>query len=259
MRTKRPTKVQLLEPIIDQVTFTLEEQSTRVPRSFHASSIEDCGRKQWYGLRGFAPAPRMDHPEYIRDASAGNAIHEQYQNLLKASGNLLTLQQVLDITGWQRSDLPHDAPEIAIEMPLKTNQYLIGGRIDAIVNIDNTVFIVDIKTTKDKAFHELPSGYKYKKFYAQLQVYMHLTNIHQAIILAVNRNDSTMKEYVVEYDKDWCIDQFDRIHELKLLLDQNILPVAEPSWSNCSFCPFVAICLSDVGGVSKQVIEKVIV
>lgn len=242
MRVKRPTKIELIEPILNQATFDIEESRSRVPKTFHASSIEDCGRKQWYGIKGFQPEPRMEHPEYIRDAGAGSAIHEQYQEILEKSGIVLTTSDFLKITGCDSSDFPQDMPDLAIEVPLKTNEYQIGGRIDAVVNINNTVFIVDIKTVKDKAFHELPSGYKFKKFYGQMQIYMHLTGIHQAIILAVNRNDSTMKEYLIDYDVDWCADQLSRIASLKISLDNNILPVAEASWSNCGFCPFVAIC-----------------
>lgn len=257
---KRPIRVDIIRPILDDETFSREERSSRTPKTFHASGIESCGRQQWYGLKGYAAEPRMENPEYIRDASAGNGLHEQYQELLVNSGFVIDLDHFFLKTGWRKSDYDSNIilPEWSVEVPLPPNEYQIGGRIDAVIQIEDSPIIVDIKTLKDKAFGELPGGYKFKKFYAQMQVYMHLTGIHQSIVLAVNRNDSLMKEYVVEYDKEWCESQFKRIEHLKKLLDDDVLPVMEPSFFECKFCPFSALCFMNAGGKSYEEPEGII-
>jgi hypothetical protein len=249
-RVKKAEEVRLLAPLIDTQTLKEENATRRTPKSFHASSIENCGRQQFYGMKGVLPDPSVSDPNWKRDAAAGNAIHDQYQGILLRSGIVLPTDEFLDLAKWRRADYPvwqqKDLPKHALEIPLPPNQYRIGGRIDAVVRVEGIVYIFDIKTLKTKAFNEMvPSNYKFKKFMAQLSVYGYLSGIHNLGVCGICRDDSLMREWLVKYDEEWCVKQFARITELKRMLDQNILPPREPSWGGCNFCPFASVCATD--------------
>jgi len=247
-RIKKAEEIHLLAPVIDAQTLKEENATRRTPKSFHASSIETCGRQQFYGMKGVLPDPSVSDPQWKRDAAAGNAIHDQYQGLLLRSGIVLSTAEFLDLAKWRREDYPswQNLPNYALEFPLPPNKYQIGGRIDSVVRVEGQVYIFDIKTLKTKAFTEMvPSNYKFKKFMAQLSIYGYLSGVHNLGVWGICRDDSLMREWLVRYDEDWCLKQFARITELKRMLDQNIIPPREPDWMACRFCPFASVCITD--------------
>lgn len=254
-RTKRAEPTIIIGPDLDRLVLDNENNTKRTPNTFHASSIEDCGRQQWYALKGFLPDPSTDHPEWKRAATAGNLLHEWYQDQLLRLGRVVDTQRLLDHAGWRLEDYPEKVrenfPPAAVEVPLPPNPYRIGGRIDAVIHHDNELLVLDIKTVNQKTYDGMPS-YKTKKVYAQMQVYMHLTGIRYADILYVSRDTIQHKEYVVAYNAEWCDEQFKRVRHLKHLLDEDILPLAEPSYSACGFCPFTSLCALDVPGPSGK-------
>jgi hypothetical protein len=249
----RAKAVQVVAPLIDQVTFADSNARRRSPKNFHASSIDDCGRKQWYGVRGYPQAEETEeHPEWKRSATAGDALHEIWQDMLLRTGLIPKTDEFFRHIGVSREQYPESQrktlPEYAIELPLPPNEYLTSGRIDAVVKINGEYWYLDIKTVDQKKFDDGASSWKFKKYKAQLQVYMHLTGIRKSLILLVNRNDLTQREYLIEYDAEWCEKQFGkagRITKLKIFVDLNILPPAEPDKFACNFCPFVMICAMD--------------
>ena len=243
---KKALEVSLIGPIIDTQTLKDENDNRRASRSFHASSIGDCGRKQWYGLRGFPQDPAVDHGHWRRDANAGNAIHDQYQSMLIRAGVVLSTDDALAAAGWKREDYTVELPKYALELPLPPNPYRIGGRIDAIVRVEGTNWIMDIKTVKEKDFAAMtPGNYKFKKYMAQLNVYMFFTGIRNALIWLICRNDSKMREFQVYYDEEWCENQIQRIARLKEMVDSSELPPAEPDFFGCSFCSFSTFCVGN--------------
>lgn len=251
-RPKKAQLVSVLGPLLDTQVLDDENARRRQSRTFHASSIETCGRQQWYGLKGYTQDPAMDHPEWKRDAEAGNALHDIYQRDLLKLGLVVPTQEVLEYAGWRVEDYTLAGvvplPEFANELPLPPNPYQIGGRIDSVIRYKDTLLVVDIKTVKQKAFDGMPGDFRFKKYYAQLQVYMHLSGIQYGLVLCISRNDSQKKEYLVTYSPEWCEVQFSRIAELKRMLDEDELPPAEADWFACGFCPFNELCSLNIGG-----------
>jgi CRISPR/Cas system-associated exonuclease Cas4 (RecB family) len=248
VRKKKATEVSLIGPIIDAQTLKEENEGRRASRSFHASSIGDCGRKMWYGLKAFPQDPVVDHSSWKRDAAAGNAIHDQYQSMLIRAGVVLSADEALAAAGWKREDYGDDVilPKYAMELPLPPNPYRIGGRIDAIVKVEGDHWIMDIKTVKEKDFTAMtPGNFRFKKYMAQLNIYMGFSGIHNALIWLICRNDSKMREFQVFYDEDWFKATLERISRLKVMVDEFILPPPEPDFFGCGFCPFTTYCITN--------------
>lgn len=245
MARRRIEQVTVLGPLLDQLTLDQENARRRPSNSFHASSIETCGRQQWYAIKGYQQDPSMDHADWKRTAEAGNLLHEAYQAHMLETGLVIPTDELFAHTGWTRDQYPdwqrEKLPDQAVEVPLPPNPYQIGGRIDVVIRFKGVLMIVDIKTMKQKDYDAMPSSPKMKKYTAQLQVYMNMTGIEHSVVFCANRNDSTHKEYLVPHDKVWCEEQFRRIGGLKAMLDEGILPPPEPSWG-CNFCAFSSLC-----------------
>jgi len=246
VKTKRAVAVEILGPLVDSLTLQDESSKRRKPNTFHASSIEDCCRQQWYGVQGYLPEEDDGkNPHWKRSAEAGNSLHEMWQARLIRSGVVMTTAEFFAATGWDVAYYTSHGialPEYAEEIPLPANEYRIGGRIDLAVMINGEPMITDIKTVDQKKFDQGASGYKFKKYRAQLQIYMHFTGFRQSLVLLVNRNDLTQKEYLIDYDEEWCITQLGRIMRLNDMVKRNVLPSPEPEFFACRFCPFNMLC-----------------
>ncbi len=108
-----------------------------------------------------------------------------------------------------------DNSKINIEIPTKDNNYLfcqdkdipeMQGHMDAIIHLDNiSPTILEIKTAKSSSFN------KFKKdgviswsqsYHYQIQSYMGMSGIDEAIILAINKDSSELHAEHVPFNKE---------------------------------------------------------
>lgn len=126
----------------------------------------------------------------------------------------------------------------------------LQGSCDGILKDENGGrYIFELKTMNDAAFKALKKhglGKSNAIYWAQCQAYMHLSDIPKTIFLAVNKNDESMYEELIEYDpieaeglmaKAERIDQL--THEPEGIYDEKRKP------QSCFQCQFHQRCYGD--------------
>lgn len=123
-----------------------------------------------------------------------------------------------------------------------------GGSCDAIVKgipeDPKQAHIAEFKTSNDKAFKEmLKSGVKKAKpmHHAQMQVYMGLMELEQAIYLVENKNDSAVYSEIVKFDQQ----EFHRLLAKANRIISSTTPpprIGDASTLDCKWCSFKDLC-----------------
>lgn len=206
----------MLKEIIDN--FYLENnRDNYAQKRFYVTDAGRCPRSVFFK---FKQAPCRDlEPRILRLFDHGNYIHEL---IIKA----LSGQNVL------RGD----------EINIPANN-LISGRADALIQVDDHDYVVDIKSINSMSFrtlHEPSEEYIY-----QLQLYLHFFQIEQGILLYVNKDTQDLKEFLIEYDTDLCHKLLDDLERLGLKIQANQVPERLNDWpsnSQCRYCQYKEVC-----------------
>lgn len=273
------TQVGVLGPLMDAATkLQRERDSWGPPRSLYASTIgTTCERLLYYQRLGL-PEETQGKPEWLRNATTGSSLHTNYQQLVRmlheVSGGkirLATSQEILTHAGLTLKDFaPYlqkkGLPREAMELPLPLNPVTdIGGKGDGIVWIsgafDLTVekkgqepydthvefqdelVLLEIKTVKHKDWTAAPKNHKWHHWFSQCQVYLHFYQLKRAIIFVINRNDDTIKEFLIEYDPVFTQGLLDKAERVRIARENNVVPPATfDPWGDCLFCPFKSRC-----------------
>lgn len=111
-----------------------------------------------------------------------------------------------------------------------------------------TEHILEIKTSGDKPFKEVvKKGVQASKplHYVQMQVYMHLSRIHRALYIMVNKNTDELYTERVRYDpaigKEYVARAI-KLSEAERMPD----PLStDPSWYECKWCDCYDFCHKD--------------
>lgn len=142
-----------------------------------------------------------------------------------------------------------------LERPAEINNYLFcrdesmqifQGHMDSILylNRDNPV-ILEIKTCKNSSFNSFKKdGLKIwsQTYFAQLQAYMGMTDIHHACLLALNKDTSEYHHEWVDYDDIY----YHELREKALIISSCETPPEQinrsPLYFVCAGCRFKTIC-----------------
>ena len=131
-------------------------------------------------------------------------------------------------------------------------QEIISGRADAIISDGKNLYVVDIKSMNSMIFRNLTEAKE--ENIDQLQLYLHYFKIPKGILLYVNKDNQTLKEFVVEYDKKRALGLLDGLVKVKKKIDSNVildrLPDYPDNWQ-CRYCQFKEICVMAGGGEIK--------
>lgn len=214
-----------IDAILDDYVMLSEEAAgTRPARSFHASGITECQRKQIYDRLGYPKHETQSRAKWIRSRDVGNLIHTYYSELFKGAEVLL-----------------------ANEESVPANEFDIGGRLDDLLYIEERHIIVDIKTVGEDKFKKVPKGEKFEENYAQIQLYLHFLDLDEGILFYVNRSDNETKEFTVYRDPEMIDRLLNRAAQLKFWYANRIIPRPQKSYK-CRFCPFQTVCVEDGDG-----------
>jgi CRISPR/Cas system-associated exonuclease Cas4 (RecB family) len=80
----------------------------------------------------------------------------------------------------------------------------------------------------------------------QLQLYLHYFEIAKGILLYVNKNTLSLKEYIVDYDKKRVAGLLKHLEKTKEKIDSNIVPDRiedYPSSWQCRYCQYKDLCV----------------
>jgi len=164
-----------LSKILDKQIVPLE-----IPRDYiGASNIgSECLRQIWYDYKQ-APGLPIDS-RLKRIFKTGHVIESMILDLLEEAGLKLCR-------------LPFDFKE--------EEQPYFRGHVDAIWQ-NNA--IIEIKTAKDSQFKLFVKNGLYRwspRYYAQVQAYMGMSGIHKTYLLALNKDNSSIHDELIEFDE----------------------------------------------------------
>lgn len=207
----------MLKELIDK--FYSEKSRDREQTRFYITDAGKCQRATFFK---FKKAPRKEmEPRILRMFDHGDYIH---QLIMKALIGTRAIHVV----------------SAEVSMPPRE---MISGRADAILSVNNELYVLDIKSMNSMVFRNLTAP-KEENLY-QLQLYLHYFKIKKGILLYVDKDQQELKEFIVDYDEELCKRLIDDFENLKSKIEENIIPPVLPDYPNnwqCSYCPFREIC-----------------
>lgn len=207
----------MLKELIDK--FYLDREHDRDQDHFYITDAGKCARSIFFK---FKKAPRKElEARVLRMFDHGNHIHQLIMNALSAVRKIHLV-----------------AAEINIPP-----QEIISGRADAILSLDNELYILDIKSINSMIFGKLKAP---KEDHTnQLQLYLHFFNIPKGIILYVSKDTQDLKEFLVSYDAKVSEKLLKNLQGLKTKIETDTIPQPLPekpdNWQ-CKYCQFADIC-----------------
>lgn len=210
----------MLKELIDQ--FYLDKEKDKEQHHFYITDAGKCPRAIFFKFKNI-PREKMA-PEVLRMFDHGDYIQMQILS------NLFSLGIVR-------------ASEVKIPP-----QELISGRADAIVSLNNELYVVDFKSMNSMVFKGLTNPKEDN--INQIQLYLHFFKIPKGILLYINKDTLELKEFIIEYNPLLAKKLLKDLENLKTKIEKNIVPARISSWPDdwqCQYCAFKEIC-SSMGG-----------
>jgi len=214
----------MLRELIDQ--FYLDRQKDREQHHFYITDAGKCSRSIFFKFKN-VPRERME-ARILRLFDHGDYIQMQILNTLFSLGLVR-------------------ASEINIPP-----QELVSGRADAIITLNNDLYVVDFKSINSMLFKKLEEPKE--ENVNQIQLYLHYFKIPKGILLYISKDTSELKEFVIKYDPALARILLKNLETLKAKIDKNIVPerLADyPDNWQCQYCQFREICGMANGGDIK--------
>ena len=205
----------MLKELLDQ--FYLDRERDREQHHFYITDAGKCSRAIFFKFKN-VPREKME-PRVLRMFDHGDYIQMQILN------NLFSLGMIR-------------ASEVKIPP-----QELISGRADAIITLNNDLYVVDFKSMNSMVFKNLTEPKEDNV--NQIQLYLHFFKIPKGILLYINKDTLELKEFLVKYNPDIAQKLLKDLSELKTKIDSNIVPDRIPDYPEnwqCQYCQFKEIC-----------------
>ena len=205
----------MLKELIDK--FYLDKERDREQHHFYITDAGKCGRAIFLKFKN-APREKME-AKILRMFDHGDYIQMQILNSLFSLGIVR-------------------ASEVRIPP-----QELVSGRADAIVTLNNELYVVDFKSMNSMIFRGLCQPKE--ENVNQIQLYLHFFKIPKGILLYVCKDTLGLKEFFVEYDTARSNQLIGDLSELRVKIDSDIVPKRMPDYPvnwQCKYCQFKEIC-----------------
>ncbi len=205
----------MLKELIDK--FYSDREEVRQQHKFYITDAGKCPRSIFFKFKN-VPRERTA-PEVLRMFDHGDYLQMQILNTLFSLGIVR-------------------ASEVSIPP-----QEIISGRADAIVTLNNKLYVVDFKSMNSLIFKGLNSPKE--ENVNQIQLYMHFFKIPRGILLYINKDTLELKEFLIEYEQKKCEKLLEDLKILKEKIEKNIVPPVLPDYPEnwqCKYCQFKEIC-----------------
>lgn len=205
----------MLKELIDQ--FYLDRQRDREQHHFYITDAGKCGRAIFFKFKN-VPREKME-ARVLRMFDHGDYIQMQILSILFSLGIVR-------------------ASEVNIPP-----QELVSGRADAVITLDNELYVVDFKSMNSMIFKSL-TGPKDENV-NQLQLYLHYFKIPKGILLYINKDTLELKEFLIQYNPALSRALLEELKNLKIKIDKDVLPQRLPDYPQnwqCQYCQFREIC-----------------
>lgn len=205
----------MLKEIIDK--YYQDKNNERERKRFYISDAGKCPRQIFFK---FKKAPRKEmEPRLLRIFDQGDYVH------LRLTRDLFSLGIVV-------------ASEI--DIPPRED---IGGRADAIVRINNELYLVDLKSINSNILYKMAEPKE--DHILQVQLYLHFFKLKNGILLYEGKDNSEIKEFTVGYDKKVAEKILNDFKRLKINVDKDLIPQRLSNFPDnwqCQYCQFREIC-----------------
>jgi len=226
------SKVELPQPTTDAIFRAIEERNTDLPRPHLGASLlgHHCSRWLWLSFRW---AIREQHSgRVLRLFRRGQDEESRVVEDLRAAG--------MDVR-----DKGEDGRQFRVEFGAHVSGSLDGVILSGVPEAPKKVHVMEIKTHSLKSFADMEkNGVEKSKpmHWAQMQVYMHGTDISRALYVAVCKDDDRIYTERVRYSPDDALGLVQRGHDV--VFDPQLPPPVstDPSWYQCKMCPAYPLC-----------------
>jgi len=205
----------MLKELIDK--YYSDRERSKEQHHFYITDAGKCGRAIFFKFKN-APREKMT-PDVLRMFDHGDYVQMQILNILFSLGLVR-------------------ASEINIPP-----QEMISGRADAIVTLNNELYVVDFKSMNSVIFQKLEAPKE--ENVNQIQLYLHFFKIPKGILLYMDKNTSQLKEFVINYDPLRCQKLLEDLSQIKAKIEANIVPLRFSDYPDnwqCRYCQFKEIC-----------------
>ena len=219
----------MLKELIDK--FYLDKERDKEQHHFYITDAGKCPRAVFFKFKN-VPRTKMA-PEVLRMFDHGDYIQMQILSSLFSLGIVR-------------------AAEVKIPP-----QELVSGRADAIVTLDNELYVVDFKSMNSLVFRNLQEPKE--ENVNQIQLYLHFFKIPKGILLYINKDTLELKEFLIEYNPALVHKLLKDLTDLREKINSNIIPARLSGWPDdwqCQYCQFKEICKMAGGGELKWEIFK---
>lgn len=224
---------------------TARKASQKPHQTFAASSFW-CDRKSWFRLRGTDPDNAEIDPDVTLrfNADLGTACHTVLQTNLKQflGSNWLTLDSYL-----HSIEFPYDytltLSENSLETQLEIADPPIRMSCDGIVRVNNTVYLLEIKTIEYNTWKSLTQPMS--KHIDQVKCYGAILSLPHVLFLYMDRQYGSLKCYEYTLTQEDIDSVFRRIKYVQECVEYNLAPDPLPkgsSWCTPSMCPYYHTC-----------------
>ena len=193
---------------------------------YYPSEIGNCLRKVWYSYK----FPQEVSAELLKIFEAGNIMHGFVVEVLK-------------------SEKHKEVQLLKSEFPFKhkMEDFEISGRIDnlVLVNASGKEVLIEVKSTGDLGF--VMTEPKVENV-MQLQLYMHFLDIHNGVLLYVDKRNLQSQVFTIQYDSKFAEEILERFKKLHSHLKEGKLPdpeariVREEMGWQCKRCEYRERC-----------------
>ena len=214
----------MLKDIIDQ--FFLDKEHDREQQHFYITDAGKCERAIFFKFKN-VPREKMT-ADVLRMLDHGDYVQMHILNCLFSLGIVRSSE---------------------IKIP---PQEIISGRADAIITLNNELYVVDFKSMNSYKFKGLAEPLEDNV--NQIQLYMHYFKIPRGILLYVDKNTLALKEFLVPYNPRLSKALMASLENLKEKIDANVVPARlldYPDNTHCRYCSFSEIC-KIAGGVEVE-------
>lgn len=235
-----------LIPAVERVLIEEQASSTRDTKHLHPSEIckrDWCPRSSWYTINDYPKSEESFTFQRLNVFAEGHSIHKKWQDWLITAG---VLEQA--------------------EVPIKDEEHRIIGHADGIINDSKGRAILEIKsvgagtvrmedydlfqnsTSPDDMWKKIRKPFQ--SHLRQVNLYMHCTGIHDAVLLYEWKATQEVKEFSVKFQPELVESILAGCRVVIKGLDQGIPPM-RPMWvdnsshKTCKFCPYKKVCWKD--------------
>lgn len=258
---KNPTVA--IDDINKQLTFPSKQRTLNYFRP--STVVGECPVSMWYGFRKIKWSnPELEKgfsPQLMRIFQLGTDVHTEVQHWLGKSGHLWGLWKCPKCDKIHSKEFEFRPKEkcscggdwVYEEITMWNKEYNLLGHTDGIIKKNGLTYLFELKTMNSFKFTKLkepePIHIKQASIYSWLMETAHNVHIDKMVILYYSKNDSVLKEYVIDVDKSILKEATDVMKEVNESLKTGIRPkriCKAPINAKAVKCPFRDVCFDRV-------------